>query len=65
MSTTRIPTRNDAEILRLQLMESVVQQLLALCDLHGYDYVAIDLCAAAEKLRALGAASGSGQPLLP
>lgn len=59
MSITMIHTRDDAEIRRLQLMESVLQQLIALCDLNGYAFVAIDLCAASEKLRAQGAVSGA------
>lgn len=56
MFTSNLDTRNQSEILRLERLEYAVRDLLAQCDLHGYPLVAIDLCAAAEKLRTMGAA---------
>jgi hypothetical protein len=47
---SKIQSRNDTDPANAL---SLVEQALEICDKLGYDLVAIDLCAAAEKLRDL------------
>lgn len=46
----------------LEQLIAIVEQALRLCDELGYTFVGIDICAAAEKLRAL---QHKAEPALP
>ncbi|WP_296722699.1 hypothetical protein [Erythrobacter sp.] len=43
----------EQEQVSLEQLIALVEQALSLCDELGYTFAAIDICAAAEKLRAL------------